>query len=344
MTALPDGWTLRRPTPDDVPAILELAHASDVAAVGEPDFTAEEVREALTEPNTDPARDCWLVVEAGGRVVGWGYPHNPTGGDRDFIEVYVWPEEGLPAQRPLLALLMERMTERAAELGHDEYVVRAGAIPTEKPYIEALTDAGFVFVKQHARMQMSLAGVPATVPEPPAGVTIRPVRPADEGEMRRFHAVIEQAFRDSDHLSTGYDDWRRQVDAEPVISYDEWFVAEVDGEIAGVLQSSDSGAEEDEGGVKEGWVKRLAVLRAYRRRGLGEALLRRAFATYAGQGRRRVGLGVDMANPTRAARLYRAVGMNPLYEANIYQTTVAAKKIQPSGEDVRVGRRRNSST
>lgn len=317
MTALPAGWTTRRPTLDDVPAILELVHASDIAAIGEPDFTADEVRERLTEPHTDLARDCWLALDTGGRVVGWTYPHNPTGGDRDFLEVYVWPELGLAAQRPLLELIMGRMAERAAEFGHERYRVRAGAIPTEKAYVAALTDAGFVFVKQHARMQMSLAAVPPDDPAPPAGVVVRPVRGGDEAEMRRFHAVIETAFRDSDHRSMGYDDWRRQVDAEPVVRFDQWFVAEVDGEIVGVLQSSDSGAEDD-----EGWVKRLAVLSPYRRRGLGEALLRRAFAAYARQGRAKVGLGVDMANPTRAARLYFAVGMTPLYRADIFQTEI----------------------
>jgi mycothiol synthase len=62
-------------------------------------------------------------------------------------------------------------------------------------------------------------------------------------------------------------------------------------------------------------------------------LLRRAFAVYAAKGRDTAGLGVDLANPTQAVRLYRAVGMRPLYEANIYQRTV-----QTSGEDVRVGR------
>ena len=55
---------------------------------------------------------------------------------------------------------------------------------------------------------------------------------------------------------------------------------------------------------------------------IGEALLRRAFAAYAAKGRTKAGLGVDMANPTRAARLYLAVGMKPLYEANIYQKTI----------------------
>ncbi len=321
MTELPPGWTTRRPTLDDVPAILELAHASDIAAVGEPDFTAEEVREALTEPHTDMNRDCWVALDPTGKIVGWAYPHNPNAGDRDFIEVYVWPGHGRPAIRPLLALLMDRMTERAAELGHDPYQVRAGAIPTETPYIEALTDAGFTFVKQHARMQMPLAGVPVGTPPAPNGVTIRTVRGDDEDEMRRFHAVIEEAFLDSDHPGTGYDGWRQQVDAEPVVSFDEWFVAEADGRIVGVLQSSHGGADDN-----EGWVKRLATLRAYRKRGIGEALLRRAFAVYAAKGRTKAGLGVDLANPTKAAQLYYAVGMKPLYQANIYQTSVPARR------------------
>jgi hypothetical protein len=52
--------------------------------------------------------------------------------------------------------------------------------------------------------------------------------------------------------------------------------------------------------------------------------LRRAFATYAGKGRTKAGLGVDLDNPTEAARLYRAVGMTPQYAANIYQRTLAA--------------------
>lgn len=265
------------------------------------------------------SRDSWLAFDADGRIAGWAYPRNPTGQARDLLEVYVWPERGLPAQRPLLELMLARMAERAAELGHDPYAVRAAALPTEERYIELLTAAGFTFLKQHARMRMALDGVSPEAPEPPAGVTIRPVRPDDEAEMRRFHAVIEEAFLDSDHPSAGYADWRRQFEAETTVSFDEWFVAEADGELAGVLQSADP----DEG-TNEAWVRSLAVLRSYRKRGLGEALLRRAFAVYAAKGRPLVGLGVDMANPTEAARLYRKVGMTPLYRANVYQTTVKA--------------------
>ena len=314
MSELPAGWSVRRPTIDDVPEILELTHASDVAAVGAPDFTADEVHAALTAPHTDMSRDCWLVADAGGTIVGWAYPNNPGGGPRDFVEVYVWPRRGVPALRPLLALALARVAERGREFGHETYAVRAGAIPTETAWIAALTGAGFAFVKRHARMIMALDGVDRVPPAPPPGVTIRPLRAGDDAEMRTFHAVIEEAFRDSDHRATDFATWQVVAGAESSVSYDEWFVAEVDARIAGVLQSSDSCLDDN-----EGWVRYLAVLRPYRRRGVGEALMRRAFATYAAKGRAHAGLGVDLANPTRAARLYRAVGMHPRYAANIYE-------------------------
>ncbi|GAA3336081.1 hypothetical protein GCM10020358_06880 [Amorphoplanes nipponensis] len=316
MTRLPEGWGTRRPTLDDVPELLRLVHASDIAALGAPDFTTEEVREALTSPHTDPVRDCWVALDGDGAIVGWAYPRNASGGDRDFAEVYVWPERGEPALRPLLALLLGRITERGREFGHDPYTVRAGAVPTERAWIAALTGAGFTFLKQHARMTMALDG-PVTAPAPPPGVTVRPVRHDDEAELRRFHATIAEAFRDSDHPATDYETWRERVRGESSIAWDEWFVGAVDGEWAGVLQSSDTSAEDN-----GGWVRALAVLRPYRRRGVGAALLHRAFAAYAAKGRTTAGLGVDLANPTQAARLYRAVGMRPLYEANVYQRTV----------------------
>jgi ribosomal protein S18 acetylase RimI-like enzyme len=322
MTALPDGWTLRRPTLDDIPEILKLVHASDLASVGAPDFTADEVREMLTAPNTEMSEDCWVALAADGVIVGWAYPNNETGGDRDFIEVYVWPERGVPAIRPLLELMLDRVRVRAARFGHDPYQVRAGAIPTEAAWIAALTGAGFRFVKRHARMTISLAQTAPTPPAPPPGVTVRPLDHTDDAEMRRFHGTIEEAFRDTDHLSTDYPTWRAQIAGESTVAWDEWLVGEVGGEWAGVLRSSDMGADGN-----GGWVKALAVLRPYRRQGVGQALLRHAFAIYAAKGRTEAGLGVDMANPTRAARLYQAVGMHPLYQANIYQREVRASEL-----------------
>jgi mycothiol synthase len=166
-------------------------------------------------------------------------------------------------------------------------------------------------------MTLSLAGAPTSPPPPAPGVTVRPVVHTDDAEMRRFHATIEEAFADTDHPATDYPTFRAQIAAETSVDWDEWLVGEVDGEWAGVLRSA--GAGPDGNG---GWVRALAVLRPYRRKGVGAALLRHAFAIYAAKGRTEAGLGVDMANPTEAIRLYRSVGMRPLYEADIYQREV----------------------
>jgi mycothiol synthase len=334
---LPTGWTTRRPAlDDDVPAILAMVHASDIAAVGHPDFTADDVREALTSPHVDPALDAWLAVTPDGTLAGWAYLENPNAGDREFIEVYVHPEYGVPALRPLLALVLARVAERAAAFGHPEVTVRGGGIPNEESWLAALREAGFGFVKRYARMRRTLTDLP---PEPalPDGVTVRLLRAEDDADQRDFHRILDTAFRDTpDYVPLTFEQWRERVAALPSVTWDEWFVASVDGVPAGILQSADQALDQN-----EGWVKHLAVLAEHRRRGLGAALLARAFATYAAKGRDTAGLGVDLTNPTRAANLYTAMGMSPAFEVEMYERTVTAAGY---GEAVRVGRDRSPAT
>jgi mycothiol synthase len=316
---LPAGWTTRRPTLDDVAEILALVHASDLAAMDEPDFSADDVREVLRGgPYASAERDSMLAHLPDGSLGGWAYLENENGGDHEFVEVYTHPETGQPAQAPLLALTLARVAERAGELGHATMTVRAGALPSEKGYIATLRDAGFEFVKRYARMRRSLAEVSTTPPPTPDGVSIEPVDPSQDADMRVFHRILDTAFRDTpDYRPRAYEQWREWVDAQPSVAWDEWLVATVDGTPAGILQSSNQSLEDD-----EGWVKMLAVLREHRRRGIGEALLRRAFALYAAKGRAKAGLGVDLENPTEAARLYHSVGMTAVYEADMFERTV----------------------
>jgi ribosomal protein S18 acetylase RimI-like enzyme len=59
-----------------------------------------------------------------------------------------------------------------------------------------------------------------------------------------------------------------------------------------------------------GWVGSLGVLRPWRKRGLGLALLRHSFNEFYRRGKRKVGLGVDAQNLTGALRLYENAGMH----------------------------------
>ncbi|SCG75187.1 Ribosomal protein S18 acetylase RimI [Micromonospora echinaurantiaca] len=315
---LPAGWTARRSALDDIPAILAVVHAADTFAVGYPDFDADDVRDALTAPFVDPQRDSWLVTDPEGVVVGWAILSNPTGVGREFVEVYVDPERGEGVRAPLLARQLDRIAERAAERGRPELTVRTSVFAPETRWAAELAEAGFRRAKRYVRMRRELADLPAEPPLPP-GVTVRPLRAGDEADLRLFHQIYDTAFRDTlDYEPAGFDRWREALRV-PGTLWDEWFFAEVDGVPAGALQSSDQALDQD-----EGFVRTLSVLPAYRRRGVGAALLWRAFTTYAGKGRKYAGLGVDLTNPTAPVGLYRSVGLREVRWTDMYERVVPA--------------------
>jgi ribosomal protein S18 acetylase RimI-like enzyme len=277
------------------------------------------VVEVLEAPNHDPRYDSWVALDPGGRIVGWAYIENPLGRPRENFDAYVHPDHAPAAHPVLLDLALARIAERAAAAGVPSVVARGGAIASETAYVALLRAAGFAFVKRYARMRRALSGA-LPVPQAPAGVVVRAVRPDDDAEMRAFHEVLDLAFRDTlDHEPSTYEAYRARLAALPRIDWDEWFVAESEGAIVAILQSSAQPADED-----EGWVSNLGVRREFRGRGLGRVLLLTAFRAYAAKGRRAAGLGVDVANPTGAYRLYESVGMHPVYEADMYERTIQA--------------------
>ncbi|MCG5437130.1 GNAT family N-acetyltransferase [Micromonospora foliorum] len=314
---LPAGWTTRRPTLDDVPAILAVVHAADTFAIGHPDFDAEDVAASLTAPYFDPTRDSWLAIDPDDTVVGWATVDNPTGVGREFVEVYVDPVRAATVRAPLLVRQLDRVAERAAERGLPSLTVRCAVFAPERDWEHTLRGLGFALVKRYVRMSRPLDDLPDE-PAGPSAVTVRPVRPDDEVDLVEFHRIYEAAFGDTpDHEPLSYERWRARIG--DLTAWDEWFVAEVDGVPVGALQSSDQALDQ-----QSGWVKNLSVLSAYRRRGVGAALLRRAFARYAEKGRRAAGLGVDLTNPTAPLSLYRSVGLRETQWTDMYELSVPA--------------------
>jgi mycothiol synthase len=91
-----------------------------------------------------------------------------------------------------------------------------------------------------------------------------------------------------------------------------WFLAQDGEKIAGALLGRVREAE-------RGWVDQVAVLRPWRKRGLGTALLRQAFEAFHRRGITRVGLGVDGQSLTGAQRLYEQVGMQVTMRIGHYE-------------------------
>ena len=68
-----------------------------------------------------------------------------------------------------------------------------------------------------------------------------------------------------------------------------------------------------------GWVDWLAVLASHRGRGIGLALLRRSFATFAERGMRRVMVNVDAENVTGATAVYERAGMRVVNAYDVWE-------------------------
>jgi ribosomal protein S18 acetylase RimI-like enzyme len=67
------------------------------------------------------------------------------------------------------------------------------------------------------------------------------------------------------------------------------------------------------------WVWQLAVRPAWRKRGLGLALLLQSFTEFYQRGNRMVGLGVDSQSLTGATRLYEKAGMRVTRRYDTYE-------------------------
>jgi mycothiol synthase len=280
---------VRSPEPADAPAVLELIVARDIADLGRPDYTLEDVRADWSSPGVDPALDAWLVEDGGGPL---GYALLD---DRGAALVTVPPaSEG----RGVGTLLREAAEARAIERG--EALVRQFVPAGNEAARTHLLEAGYWPAFSYFRMRMDLADAA----EPPDDVPVRAfARGADDGPV---HALVEEAMAG--------------VPGNEPRSLESWLAAKVDKEgwdpslwllhedadgLAGVVL-----CERWEEGI--GYVDHLAIASRSRGRGVGRAVLLHGLAALRADGLRVAELSVQGENAS-ATRLYESVGMRPVW-------------------------------
>src|ERR1043165_8283675 len=105
MSARPDGYRILRPTLGDAEAVLDVVRAHDIATIGEPDITIDDILELMGKPGHTLDSDEWLVADADGRFTAWGYVDDSYGGERVRIDISARPEDAGPATEALLGAL-----------------------------------------------------------------------------------------------------------------------------------------------------------------------------------------------------------------------------------------------
>jgi len=314
-----DGLRFRRHRADDADyeATAELIGAANTEDHVPWLPTATQLREELEDSTACDVRQDIVIAEIDGRVVGQASVERAI---RAGVAVFhisgsVHPDHrrrGLG--RALLHENLRRVEERgASEPDGRAFEPRGFADETEVGHIALLEKEGFVPLRWFFVMRRpTLDDVPdAPLPE---GLELRPVT-ADQHRVI-FDADAE-AFRD--HWQT------RELTDEDFVSLhkssdldtDLWVVAWDGDAVAGVVQNWIFPDENEKLGVERGWLERISVRRAWRRRGLGRAITAESLRRFKAAGLTDAMLGVDAENPTGALGLYEGLGFE------VYQRSIA---------------------
>ena len=161
-------------------------------------------------------------------------------------------------------------------------------------------------------MELIMSEPPAT-PEWMNGIQVRSFIPAQD-EQAIFRADEEAAEDKGYHQPLDFEGWSKRMGLgserfDPGL----WFLACDGNEIAGIaLNYYDPRSA-------TGWVDHLGVRRAWRKKGIGKALLLHTLGEFYRRGVKHIKLSVDSKSLTNAPDLYESVGMQTIHEYHIYR-------------------------
>jgi mycothiol synthase len=315
---------------DDLSAATAVMNAWSQDRLGVSKFTQDETCREWTIPGFNLQTDTRLVFAPDGQPVGyeevwdlndphvrlngWGRVHPAHEGQGIGSYLLDWAEQR-GGQAVSRAPVGARVSILFQSLSND---------PASQALFE---NAGLQLVRHSLRMIIDL-DEPPPAPQWPAGIALRPFA-VGQDERAVVHAVRE-AFRDhwgfvESPFETEFERWTHFMAHEARFNPALWYLAYDADRLAGFSLCYDTAWDNPD----LGWVGTLGVLRPWRRRGLGLALLRHSFDLLYQRGKRKIGLGVDAQNLTGAIRLYTKAGMypDPLYKFCMYE-----KELRPGQE------------
>ena len=304
-----EGISFRRPSgPDDYVPLAALIGANNKAEgipyVPTPDGLRNDYENTA---DFDPRRDL-LLAEVDGRMVGFGQASRQV---RDGIAVYwtfgtVLREFRRRGLGRAIVLANEARGRETATRFQDSggRVFASWVDDKEGGAHELLISEGYEPARYgYVMRRTELSDVP-DVPMP-EGLELRPVT------LQQHRAIFEaddEAFRDHwGHRDATEEDFVARY-AEPELDTSLWRVAWDGEEVAGSVMSYIWRSENEELGIRLGWLERIAVRRPWRRRGVARALIASALAGLRDAGMEEAMLGVDAENLTGALGLYESMG------------------------------------
>jgi len=295
---LPEGFRARDALPSDLDLAEEIVRAEEASLRG---ADAEPVNLSDFWRNASFAGASWIVERQRTPV---GFAVAMERGSESAYWATVRPEiRGLGVSSWLLGAAEQHARDAGST------VLRVGCVAENAAAVPLFEQLGYREARHFFQMRIDFERAPEPA-NAPLGIELTPFRRED---ARSFHAALNEAFAEEwGWHAAPFEEWQEgRLDA-PDTDLSLWFVAREGDEVAGVVRCE---TRRDGGG----WIGALGVLKPWRRRGVGRALLLHAFSEFHGRGAPHVGLGVDAQNPTGATRLYEGAGMRVVKEDVIYE-------------------------
>lgn len=327
--SLPEGFTARGAVLDDVEPALKLFNRWSQSVIQEDEITdVVAIRTEWVSPGFNPAEDIHLVFAPDGRMVGYVEVWTTF---KPPVHPWMWGRvdpryENRGIGTYLLTWAEERAKKALNEIPADlRFAPRVGTFQVADHAINLFHDMGYQHIRSSYTMRINMDAPPAE-PQWAPGITLRTCNP--DTDLEAIYRAVNEAFSDHfghvdapfeedfarfKHMMTGYEGF------DPTL----WFLAMNGDEVAGIslcrLHAYDN--------PDVGWVNTLGVRRAWRKHGIGLALLRHSFCELYRRGQRMAGLGVDAQNLTGALRLYQNAGMHVHHAFDQFE-----KEIRPGRE------------
>ncbi len=308
--ALPKELSIRAPTMEDVESVAELTKLCDIAEQAEPEYVAEDLRADWQLPELNLETDGWVVVAPGEQLAAYSLLFNREN-VRLYADIYVHPEHRAQGIRPHLVRLAEkRARQQIPQAPPGARVTLYNAISSvDEASREFLEDEGYRLVRHFWRMRIDMNEA-SPAPEWHTGITVRTFIPGQD-ERATFEAM-EEAFQDHwGHIPWRFESWQQVMIEREGFDPSLWFLSMEGNKIVGISLCYNY--------PNEGWVGQFGVRPAWRRKGIGLALLRHSFREFYQRGQRKVSLGVDAQSTTGATRLYGRAGMHITRQFDSYE-------------------------
>ena len=296
-------YSVRPARISDIEAVHEIITRQNTADYGDALLTLETLQKAWQGLNLE-SDTC--VAFADGKLAGYAELI-----DNDSPSIYLAERNNVDLAFQFLTILESKAVNR--KKASVNLFARISA--KNKTLLELFAANGYSSKLSFLIMELVLHEAPAS-PQWTNGITVRPF--AKGQDEQATYQTDEEASKDKGyHDPLSYEGWVKRMGMEKE-TFDPslWFLACEGNEIAGVALNIF---------VKEsntGWVDHLSVRQAWRKRGIGKALLLHSFAEFYRRGIQHIKLSVDSKSLTNAPRLYESVGMKTVQQYHIYRKVI----------------------